>query len=115
MWIFTPKGFYSIVQKQPGDLLTVRARSLSDILNFCDDCAIDPHEIDKTSGTDYAFRVCVPRPVFAEWLTNQAESINYANFKDRVHQTLGNSRASIYLRVWAELRAITPKPKGLFN
>lgn len=110
MWIFTQTGFYSIVQKPEdvqGGTLTVRARSLSDILNFCDDCAIDPHEIDKTSGTDYPFRVRVSHRVLADWLANSAYEIDYPNFKDRVHQTLGAARAAIYLRIWSYLGNIT--------
>lgn len=110
MWIFNQSGFYSVVQKLedvPNNTLTVRARCLADMLVFCEDCGLDPKVIDHTSGTDYEFRVRVPRATFRSWLADHADVINYPNFKNKIHRTHGPARAAIYSNVWFELRKIT--------
>jgi hypothetical protein len=110
MWIFTESGFYSIVQK-PEDVLTgtltVRARSLEDMQNLCHQMGMSESRIQHNTGTDYPYRVRVPRSVFRSWLSAQGDLIDYPNFKDRVHFTTNGGRAVLYARVWNIMRQIT--------
>lgn len=109
MWIFTKTGFYSVVQKpehKGSSILTVRARSLDDLRAFCQESDTPESRIRRNTGTDYPYRVTVPRCVFANWLSLQAYNVDYPNFKNLVHSTLGAFRSRIYARVWAILTEI---------
>jgi len=100
MWIFTTFGYFSVVQKQPGDnFLTVRARDPKDL-----DCLrkhipeLGPTEI---KGGDYFCRAKVSRPGLATGLAKIASEIGCSNFKDAVYESRGSERARIYHDVWA--------------
>src|SRR4051812_43444993 len=101
MWIFTKHGFFSTVCARQGDgrhsqpvdpdRMMVRARVRShlealkqrfvDLLNDC--------EIQKSAGTDYAFRLFVPKPAWMQVLSALADEIDYDNFKSEVARHQG--------------------------
>lgn len=101
MWVFFDGGFVSIVEDQQSgeDLLLVRARSKEDLIAFCRAAGSKPGII-RTDGSDYRYRVRVPRRTVRRALTRIAEDICYPNFKDRVHVKQGTERARIYADIW---------------
>lgn len=119
MWIFTELGFLSIVRDnfRPGHLL-VRARQRDDAVKIADVCsAIASRKIVilETPERDYRFRMSVPIGVISEVIAVLVEGIDYANFKDRVHEIDPDPERSIaYTRVWCEMsdfqRIINTKP-----
>jgi 8-oxo-dGTP pyrophosphatase MutT (NUDIX family) len=106
MWLMTPQGFFSIVQK-PDDAkrgtLTVRARVASDLDNLRNGPlpALGPTIFN--AGTDYAARAIAPRQDVANALAELVMSLDYANFKTEVAKRQGAHRAHVYGRVWHEL------------
>jgi hypothetical protein len=105
MWIFTTFGFFSVVQKKPSDeFLTVRARDPEDL----DRLRQHLPELGPTrlEGGDYCCRARVPRAAFATGLAMIAAEINYDNFKEAVHESMGSQRARIYHDVWAAAHQI---------
>jgi hypothetical protein len=106
MWIFTKYGFFSAVcarqgkgeSGQPVDVnrLMIRARLRShleslqgrfpDLLAGC--------EILKTAGSDYAYRLFVPKSQWCDLLAQLADETDYDNFKSEVAEHLGSKGAS---------------------
>ncbi|MFM8548465.1 MAG: hypothetical protein ACKODB_12800, partial [Betaproteobacteria bacterium] len=48
--------------------------------------------IDETAGSDYRFRIVVPKPVWVEVAQQLASEVAYGNFKDRAHSQSGDDR-----------------------
>jgi hypothetical protein len=106
MWVFTKHGFFSAVCARQGsgkhgqpidpDRIMVRARvrghlealkqRFPDQLGRCD--------IQESAGTDYAFRLFVGKPAWAEVLAGLAEETDYDNFKSAVARHQGRAGAS---------------------
>jgi hypothetical protein len=105
MWIFTRHGFFSAVCARQGngrhgqpvdpDRIMVRARLRSHLESLqarfpvlLGDC-----EIQESAGTDYAFRLFVPKPAWVRVLAGLAEETDYDNFKTEVidHQGAGGA------------------------
>lgn len=105
MWIFTKYGFYSAVCARQGDgrhsqpvelnRIMVRARlqhhlealkaRFSELLDGCD--------IKEFTGTDYAFRIFVEKPVWSQVLVGLNEEMDYDNFKSEVASHQGSAGA----------------------
>jgi hypothetical protein len=78
MWVTTRRGFFSVVQHRDGaEFLLVRSRGRADLEHFCADTGGDQAAIEEDPHADYRFRLKVPRPVFAEWLLEQAARLDY--------------------------------------
>jgi len=109
MWIFTPLGYFSIVEK-PGDrgkgTLTVRARARGDLEALRDAHLPELGPILESAGTDYKFRASAPRAAVAKALAALANALDYANFKDAVAARQGSKRAHLYHKVWDVLLAL---------
>jgi hypothetical protein len=106
MWIFTKHGFFSAVCARQGDgthdqavdlsriMVRGRVRShltalkehFSDFLGAC--------EIKEFVGTDYAFRLFVPKSVWKQVLAALAEETDYDNFKSEVARHQGRAGAA---------------------
>lgn len=105
MWIFTPFGFFSIVQKPGQALLTVRARAAADL----DNLRTHVPELSKTIHTpkaDYQYRATVPAVSLAIGLGDFITGIDYDNFKDEVARRQGYERAGLYGQVWGLVRRL---------
>ena len=93
MWIFTKIGFLSIVQKQgssdPNAELCVRSRFQEDIESFIAEVkevtGEDVGTYLEDSGSDYAFRAFIPRPLVTAVISNLVETLDASNFKDSIH------------------------------
>lgn len=105
MWLFTKHGFFSAVCARQGDgshgqpvdpdriMVRARVRSHLDALkeNFSDlltDC-----EIKEFAGTDYAYRIFVPKPIWAQVIVGLIEEMDYDNFKSKVARHQGSAGA----------------------
>lgn len=98
MWIFTQTGFVSAVRHySESGVVVVRARD-RESLEILADRADAP--IAKSPLNDYPYRVHVSDESFRQWLTSNVTSMDYTNFKDRVHDTRGDDYASALLSVW---------------
>jgi 8-oxo-dGTP pyrophosphatase MutT (NUDIX family) len=100
MWLFTPIGFFSIVQKPLSNSLTIRARVRDDLETLRATYLPDLSETVENAGTDYPYRATATHAAFSDALSRIAKNINYANFKDEVARRSGTRRAHIYGRVW---------------
>jgi hypothetical protein len=100
MWIFTTKGFYSIVSadrvpQHPPQFLLVRSRFQGDIEKL-----IPEARVSKTPDRDYLYRAIVDFETVQIAIANCVPDIDYPNFKNAVED--GN-RHEAYTDVWATM------------
>lgn len=103
MWLITPVGFFSIVQKpadKPADTLTVRARVRSDLAALKAQYLPGLGPIKESSHTDYRFRATAPRAEVAAAMAQLVQTLDYDNFKNAVARRQGYERAGLYHDVW---------------
>jgi hypothetical protein len=117
MWLFTQYGFYSVVcardltgnpsQVDP-DTFMVRARRRQHLESLQKRFPkLGSFEITDTSGTDYRFRVVVPKAVWNEVVRDLTAEIDYGNFKDRAGRASGDDRYVHALHeVWAVMERL---------
>lgn len=98
MWIFTQTGFVSAVRhySEP-DIIVVRARDSESLETLATSAGVP---IQKSPVNDYPYRVHVEEKRFNSWLLANVASLDYTNFKDRVHDTRGDHFASALMGVW---------------
>lgn len=109
MWLITPEGFFSIVQKPgdcAGDTLTVRARVRGDLEALRRQHLPGLGDILEHQGSDYRFRAVAPRAEVAAALAGMVEHLHYDNFKDEVARCQGPTRAHLYHKVWSTLLSL---------
>lgn len=115
MWLMTKYGFYSIVQKQPGEY-HVRSRDRKDIENLVTRLLLAKVQIIESKSSDYAFRIIVKKEDVEAILKFLGETIDYDNFKDKIDQT-PDQKHKPYHEVWGiladALGAYGRKPRGL--
>lgn len=113
MWIITPLGFFSIVQK-PADeaagTLTVRARVRSDLEAL--QAAVLPGlgKITESKSADYRFRATALRPLVEAAMAKLTAQLDYSNFKSQVAKVQGAKRANLYHDVWDVLHRMQGDP-----
>ena len=103
MWLITPTGFFSIVQK-PTDVaantLTVRARVRQDLETLREQYLPGLGEIGESRSNDYRFRAVAPRAEVAAAMAAMVNGIEYPNFKSQVAKAQGRARSNLYHDVW---------------
>jgi hypothetical protein len=104
MWIFLPCGFYSIVEKKKGDLLTVRARAAADLDRLRERSLPTLSPTQAGGGTDYPYRATASRAEVAAALAQAVQTLDYSNFKSQVQREHGRERAGLYHQVWEVMR-----------
>jgi hypothetical protein len=105
MWLFTSRGFISIVQHvDDADCLLVRARVRDHLKALFPAAAIV-----ETVDSDYRYRSNVPRKVVQQVLADQVNAINYPNFKNSVSDPAYRSACN---RVWGVMRVLQEWPSG---
>jgi 8-oxo-dGTP pyrophosphatase MutT (NUDIX family) len=106
MWLFTPIGFFSIVEK-PEDknagTLTVRARVLSDLQALKDNWLPSLGPINADAGDDYRYQAHAPKADIAAAMSQLTTSIDYSSFKQHVALRQGEQRAQVYQQLWGLL------------
>jgi hypothetical protein len=104
MWVFTQDGYVSVVDnKEREGLLSVRARDRQSLISIAE---IASQSIEFTPYRDYEYRTYATREQFAEWLALNVEMLNYHNFKDQVHKTLGDDYYHACGEVWVAMTTI---------
>ena len=112
MWIFTPEGFFSVVDAgEFGQELMVRARDPRDLDRLRSSYLPSLGPNVELPGRDYPVRAFVQRQEFARALADMALAIDYDNFKDTVAARHGAARAHVYGRVWADCLDIQEAPR----
>ena len=117
MWIFTPTGFYSVVEdRNNNDAVFIRARRSEDILSLAQYVEQEAlGEMIVMPKADYPFRVHVHKEVAGEIAYNAAMSVSYGNFKNEVAKH-DRDRAGIYHDVWdVMLKLETDELQGRHN
>ena len=107
MWIFTNKGFLSIVEdKDDPARLLVRARYEGDIERHFGEEA----EVIELEFSDYRFRVFLPREEVRAVIDRELASLDYGNFKnsfDRDNVSLSletrEERHDALFKVWSTM------------
>jgi len=112
MWIFTTIGFFSVVRKPGGKLLTIRARCGDDLDRLRAKFMPSLSATITGAGTDYPVRGTICPADFAQGLAQMGESIDYSNFKDAVAKQMGKHRAGLYAQVWSTLQGIKDEPRS---
>ena len=113
MWLITPQGFFSIVQK-PQDAaagtLTVRARVRRDLDGLRDTLLPELGPTLAHAGTDYRYRATAPASSVARAMATMVEQLDYPNFKNAVATSQGSRRAELYHEVWSSLYQLQDNP-----
>lgn len=88
MWVFTPKGFISIVadRTDPQGRLLVRARSAKHLTALLP--TTPDREPFRVPNSDYAWRMWIDRSELAQIIAQEAEGIDYPNFKNAIREDL---------------------------
>lgn len=107
MWLFTRLGFFSAVcaRKDNGksreidpESIMVRARVKDHLLALK---ARFPKllrgKIQTDTGTDYKYRIIVPKPIWNEVVATLSDDVDYGNFKGAVRD---NEYHDALMRVW---------------
>ena len=107
MWIFTLDGFFSAVQDRDNpNRIMVRARVREDIDRLAERLAeltsSPAPEVLAWAGSDYAFRVFIPRATWGRYLARLVTEMEYTNFKAAVPHT-STYRSAAYMSVWGRM------------
>ena len=114
MWLITPVGFFSIVQKPSdvaADTLTVRARVQGDLEALRKQFLPGLGPIQESKVNDYRFRAVAPRAEIAAAMASLVNQLNYQNFKNQVAKVQGSARAHLYHDVWDVLYRLQSQPQ----
>jgi UDP-3-O-acyl-N-acetylglucosamine deacetylase len=101
MWVFTTSGFVSAVYKDGA--IQVRARdrkSLQPLVKATGATVV------ATPLADYPYRISITNEQFADWVNQQALSIDYKNFKSEVADTRGYGFAKPLNQVWSVMHDV---------
>lgn len=112
MWLFTKAGFFSVVDKEGDGNVCIRSRLREDLETLCTDYLTDPPSIIENSGTDYPYRIYLPKPEWVSLAAVLADEVDYSNFKNEISRLQGYERAHLYGDVWSVLYGAERKIKG---
>lgn len=106
MWLFTKHGFFSAVCARQGDgrhgqpvdpdriMVRARVRGHLEALKQHFPALLGDCEVRDSAGTDYAFRLFVAKPAWAEVVSALAAETDYDNFKSKVVSHQGRAGAA---------------------
>ena len=92
-------------------LLTIRSRVKSD-LEALREYVPSLGTIAESKQTDYRYRAKAKAKDLAIGFGSMIENIDYSNFKDKVAETQGDFRASLYGEVWNSLYELQENEVG---
>jgi hypothetical protein len=101
MWVFTTSGFVSAVYKDGA--LQVRSRDRKSLEALSKETAA---AIIATPLADYPYRIAITNEQFAAWVSQQALSVAYKNFKSEVADTRGYGFAKPLNQVWSVMHEV---------
>lgn len=104
MWVFTQTGFVSAVRhRDEPDTLVVRARDRESIEALADFCKT---EVVMHAGSDYPYRTFVKEEAYKNWLMRSVEDLDYANYKNRMHDLRDDTFCTALSKVWSVMLAV---------
>ena len=114
MWIFTTRGFFSIVEhKKDPNRVVIRARIRKDIDNIkmlFEELGLRVSDVVENVGSDYRYRVFASRPDWASVITQLITDMGYTNFKNAVFDVdspkVRDKRHEAYLDIWAIMQEL---------
>ena len=107
MWVFTNEGFFSVVwdHQCSKDELMIRTRCIDDIIKlskkiwgYCDES-----QIFEALHADYRFRMKISKQMWAEYLSQCALNLDYANVKESIVPPDDPLRKEAYYQLWEDL------------
>ena len=99
----TKHGFYSIVQKKPGEF-HIRSRVRKDLDNLVARGPLARAEIHNTKSADYPFRLIVGKDEVLAIMEFLGETLDYSNFKGKIARTPDQEQKhDLYAEVWSLL------------
>lgn len=101
MWVFTTSGFISAVFKDGA--LQVRARDAKSLAPLAQFAGV---ELIKSPIADYPYRLITDNETFSNWLADQAQGIDYSNFKSEISVTRGYQFAKPLNKVWSVMHEV---------
>lgn len=105
MWVFARDGFFSVVEDRANKhKVLVRARLREDAVRAMARMRVPKSALQKTNTADYLYRFSVGKGVWADYLREEAMSINYDNVKDNIAKEA--ARHFAYMRVWSILNIL---------
>ena len=109
MWVFTSTGFVSAVRKNDRpDVVTVRSRDRKSLEPLTTKAGVD---IKISPFGDYPYRAFIKPELFTEWVSEQANAIDYDNFKNRVASTRGYGFVESLHNVWVAMLGAEDKSR----
>ncbi|UCD33053.1 MAG: hypothetical protein JSW04_01670 [Desulfobacterales bacterium] len=107
MWVFNKDGFFSAVFDRycnRGELM-IRSRRKEDLSRLCKKLRgyCDDAQILETKRADYRYRMKISKHMWADYLTNCAFDVDYANVKDNIISAGDDLRKDAYYQVWIAL------------
>lgn len=94
MWIYTDKGFISVVaHRTDPTLFLVRGRSKAHL-----ETMFPTHKVESTPNADYGFRIYMEKVSFQQWMKREVTKLTYPNFKNSIREESYHQAAS---DVWA--------------
>jgi len=110
MWIFCVFGCYSVVvDPQDRHQVIVRSRYHDDIVKLSQVFGLP---LELTPLRDYPYRIGIKKCDWSMFLFEQAEGIDYVNFKEVIMQRQGVERHDDYLGVWSLLAMLSKKSEN---
>jgi len=118
MWIINRDGFYAAIRHYDDpEKVVVRGRSREDMFRLQDtymtlDCVQDsptlkmdgPPRIEETLERDYTYRIEMLRVAWAEYISGDARTINYGDFKaEMARQGFNKRQQDCLLNVWIDM------------
>jgi len=105
MWLCTKHGFFSIVEKLPGEF-HIRARVKRDIENLKALAEIK-RAVISTPDADYRYRLVVNKVEVLTALTCIGNEIDYSNFKSKIGKTEDQrNKLDAYHEVWGVMAGL---------
>lgn len=106
MWIFTNKGFISVVtHKKDSDYVIIRAREIS-VLSWLQEIAKEAsltyHPVEYTPKADYDYRMIAHKLSFSCIMAKIVLGMEYTNFKDSIQN---KEYSNLCMNIWVELKA----------
>jgi hypothetical protein len=104
VWVFTDSGFISAVRPSGDhDNVLVRARDAESLDALA---KMAGQVIEHSPERDYPYRITASNEVFAKFLTDNVDFMDYTNFKNQVLATRGTYYAKALSSVWSTMHDV---------
>jgi hypothetical protein len=121
MWIFTTRGFFSVVEnRENNEQVLIRARVKSDIQEMHKvffELGLKAGNVAENFYSDYMYRFVAERMDWISVMEHLMLDLRYTNFKDAVYMAdpmeLRERRHNTYLKVWSDMRQLQSFDSGL--